>query len=382
MSTLSQALGLLAGVGLLLGNAFFVVTEFAMTRVRQFDESEFTGNRGLERAWEMTEELEIYLSSCQVGITICSVGLGFVAEPALAAILDPAIKATGLGGLLGGGGEGSHTALAVVLALVVINLLHIVIGEQAPTYLGVERSKTVCKYCAYPLYLWATVMKPVILVADRIAKGLLRVFGVTIERSWADEEMEDEDGEFTASNRADARRQMGERLSGLGLTGERKEEVLAAIDIDRMTVFDVMVPAEDVVALRADAPFEENFRTMQEASLSRFPLVGDSLEDFRGVVHVPAVVRDLAELRDGSRTLEDIAASPMTVEAGEDVADTIDRFQAENQELALVTGGAPEGEEPPESIDAPEDEVVGLVTATDCFEAITGELDDPLDTDR
>ncbi|MFC5973380.1 CNNM domain-containing protein [Halomarina salina] len=381
MSTLSQALGLLAGVVLLFGNAFFVVSEFAMTRVRQFDESEFQGHRGLERAWEMTEELEIYLSGCQVGITICSVGLGYVAEPALAAILDPAVKAVGLGGLLGGGGEGGHTAIAVVLALLVINLLHIVIGEQSPTYLGVERSKTVCKYCAYPLYLWATVMKPVILVADRIAKALLRLFGVSIERSWADEEMEDgEDGE--ATDRADVRRQMGERLSGLGLTGERKEEVLAAIDIDQMTIYDVMVPVEDVVTLRTDASFEENLDTMREASLSRFPLVGDSIQDFRGVVHAPAVIRELDGLRDGSVTLSDVAAPPMTVEAGEDVADTIDRFQAENQELALVTGGSPDDEEPLEALDAGDDEVVGLVTATDCFEAITGELEDPLDAEE
>ena len=378
MSTLGQALGLLAGVVLLLGNAFFVVSEFAMTRVRQFDESEFQGNRGLERAWEMTEELEIYLSGCQVGITICSVGLGFVAEPALAAVLDPAVKAAGLGGLFGGGGEGGHTALAVALALLVINLLHIVVGEQSPTYLGVERSKTVCKYCAYPLYLWATVMKPVILVADRIAKAILRVFGVSIERSWADEEME-EGAESSA--RSDARRQMGEQLSGLGLSGERKEEVLAAIDIDRMTIYDVMVPAEEIVTLRADASFEENLETMREASLSRFPLVGDSLRDFRGVVYAPAVIRELDALRDGNTTLEDVAAPPMTVEAGEDVADTIDRFQEESQELALVTGGSPENEEPLEAVDADADEVIGLVTATDCFETITGELHDPLDAE-
>jgi CBS domain containing-hemolysin-like protein len=70
---------LLGGVVLLLGNGYFVGIEFAMTRVRQFPESEFVGaGRGLERAWEMTEKLEIYLSGCQVGITVCSVGLGVV----------------------------------------------------------------------------------------------------------------------------------------------------------------------------------------------------------------------------------------------------------------------------------------------------------------
>lgn len=80
MVGVETALRLGGGLVLLLANAFFVVSEFAMTRVPQFDESAFEGSRGLELAWEMTERLEVYLSGCQVGITIASVGLGVVAE--------------------------------------------------------------------------------------------------------------------------------------------------------------------------------------------------------------------------------------------------------------------------------------------------------------
>jgi CBS domain containing-hemolysin-like protein len=115
-----------------------------MTRVRQFPAEEFQGQgRGLSRAWDMTEKLEIFLSGCQVGITVCSVGLGVVAEPAFAAVLDPAFKA--LGFTASGGG---HTAAAVITGLAIINLLYVIVGEQAPTYLGVERTKFVAKYCA------------------------------------------------------------------------------------------------------------------------------------------------------------------------------------------------------------------------------------------
>ena len=376
MVELATVLALAAGIVLLFGNAFFVVSEFAMTRVRQFPEEEFRGTPGLERAWEMTEQLEIYLSGCQVGITICSVGLGYVAEPALAALIDPAVKAVGLAGLLGGGEGAGHTLLSVVLALVVINLFHIIVGEQAPTYLGVERTKQVCTYCSRPLYVWGKVMYPAIALSDRVAKAILGAFGVTITRSWADEEAEGESG---VSHRAELRRQMGERLSGLGLTEERREEVLAAIDLDRMSVRNVMVPAESVIALRADDPFEENLGRMIEYPHSRFPLVGDSLSDFRGVVYSPAVLREIDALRAGERTLEEIATPPMTVEVGEDVADLIDRFQDQAQELALVTGGRPDDGESVESTEIGSDEVVGLVTATDCFEAIAGELEDPLD---
>lgn len=96
----------------------------------------------------------------------------------------------------------------------------------------------------------------------------------------------------------------------------------------------------------------------------RFPLLGASPEDFRGIVYVPALFARLDELRSGEITLEEVAHPPMTVEASASIAGTIDRFQQENQELALVTDG---------------DRVVGLVTSTDLFEEITGELEDPLD---
>ena len=95
----------------------------------------------------MTERLEVYLSGCQLGITICSVGLGVAAEPALTAVLDPFLTGLGIDGLLGGE-RGGHSALAAVASLAIINLVHLTIGEQAPTYLGIERTKTIAKYGA------------------------------------------------------------------------------------------------------------------------------------------------------------------------------------------------------------------------------------------
>ena len=185
MVTALTAARLVAGFLLLLGNGFFVTTEFAMTRVRQFPEEEFTGRPGLERAWEMTERLEISLSGCQVGITMCSVGLGVVAEPAVTAVVDPLFRTLGFAA----GAEG-HTAVSVFVAFAVINLMHVVVGEQAPTYLGVERSRWVAAHGSRALYWWTKLLYPVIAVADWIVKWLLSLFGVTISRSWAKEKRE------------------------------------------------------------------------------------------------------------------------------------------------------------------------------------------------
>src|SRR6056297_3783335 len=152
MVALDTVLRVAGGGLLLLGNGYFVTIEFAMTRVRQFTEEEFRGTTGLEHAWEMTDRLEIFLSGCQLGITICSVGLGVVAEPALATLLSPALALTGVE---------SHAAAALV-SLAIINLLHVVVGEQAPTYLGIERTKFVAKYGSTPLYYWTKLFSPVI----------------------------------------------------------------------------------------------------------------------------------------------------------------------------------------------------------------------------
>jgi CBS domain containing-hemolysin-like protein len=105
---------------------------------------------------------------------------------------------------------------------------------------------------------------------------------------------------------------------------------------------------------------------MRENPHSRFPLVGDSLEDYRGIVYTPAVLRDEPALEAGEATLSDVAAEPMRVDASLAVSALIDRFQEEGQELALVFDGGT---------------VVGMVTVTDALEAITGEVTDPLDAD-
>lgn len=367
MVGLGTWLRVFAGVGLLLANGFFVTTEFAMTRVRQFAHEEFTGHRGLERAWEMTERLEVYLSGCQVGITICSVGLGFVAEPAFSAVIAELFGFVGIGG---GGTGGSHGALAIVVSLAVINVLHVVVGEQAPTYLGVERTKFVAKYGGPMLYLWTKLMYPIIIFSDRVAKILLGLFGVTITRSWT----EGEEGDATdASSRGQLRREMGELLSSQSVPPERREEVLAAFEIGELPVADVMVSLGEAVSLYTDTPTPDSIQRMQaNPQYGRFPLFDGTPDEgplaadrFVGVVYASSVLTNVDSLQSGREDLRDVAAPPTTVHADTTVADVIDHLQAENAELAVVTRGR---------------EAVGIVTATDAFESITGQLEDPMDS--
>lgn len=349
---------LTAGLILLLGNGYFVTIEFAMTRVRQFTRDEFQGSRGLERAWEMTERLEIFLSGCQLGITICSVGLGVVAEPALAAVVDPLVTALGLEGILGSGG-GGHTALAALTSLAIINLLHLTIGEQAPTYLGIERSKQVAKYGAPILYWWTRIFSPIIRLADWTAKALLSLFGVEMTRSWAEEEIEE-----GADTRQGLINQMGSTMANMGIPADRREEIINAVAIDHIHASDLMVDRDAITTVSTAESFERNLETIRSHPHTRFPLIGESIDDVVGTIYLPAVVQSQEALERKESELADIASPALTVAPDIPISELIDTFQEADQEIALVIE---------------EGRTVGVITATDAFEAIAGELEDPLD---
>ncbi|WP_313692997.1 hemolysin family protein [Halorarum halobium] len=347
MNTAEILVRLAAGLGLILANGFFVAIEFALTRVRQYSESEFDAP-GLRRAWAMTDDLEIYLTTCQVGITASSIAVGIVAEPALAALFEPYFANTWL----------ASVGAGALLAFLIINLLHLTHGEQTPTYLGVERTKLVCRYGATPLYYFAKLLYPVMWVGDHVAKWTLALFGVEMTGAWLETEEE------IVENRAQLRNRLDSLLDRGDLSEERHEEVVNALTAGERPVVDLMVDEEDVVFLSTADSTAENLDRMRSAGYTRYPLVGEESGDFRGIVYVPAVLSAVDELRLGETTLEELAAPPMTISPETSVSDAVDRFQAEGQELALVLS---------------EGEVVGLLTATDAFEAVMGQMEDPLD---
>ncbi|MBV0924371.1 hemolysin family protein [Halomicroarcula limicola] len=346
---------LLAGLALILANGFFVAIEFALTRARQFSEEEFIGDGhpALERAWEMTNNLEIYLTTCQVGITASSIAVGIVAEPALAAIFEPIFAGSRLAGI----------GLGAGIAFLIINLVHLTHGEQTPTYLGVERARFVCRYGAKPLYWFNWIISPIITLGDAVAKWTLKLFGVEMTGAWLETEMD------SIESRAELRNELDSILSQGDIPEERREEVLAAFQVGDREVRDVMVPAADIVSLSLTDDGEANAHRVAETPHTRYPLVDGGLDEFLGIVYVPELFRKQDEdAREGTPLsdvdLEEVAAPPMTVTADTSVSDAIDRFQAENQELAFVVEDG---------------EVVGMITVTDLLEEVVGDIQDPMD---
>lgn len=331
----------------MLANAFFVSIEFALTRLRQFSEEEIRGDKGLHRAWEMTKELEIYLTGCQLGISVTSILLGIVAEPAVTEILRPVVGLFGIEGR-------ALSGISIVVGVVIINLVHKIWGEQAPTYLGVERPRQVAHYLAPGLYWWVKITYPFILLGDGLAKQTLRLFNVEMTRSWVEEE----------SSPADIKGQIGELLKSGGLPEERRDEVVKALEIDEIPVHKIMVPREDIISLSTQKDIGENLDVIRTHMQSRYPLIGESLEDFKGLLYVSEILAHIEKLQSGETTLEDLSRSDMTVPQDLPVSKLIDRFQQEHQELALV---------------CKEDKITGLVTLTDALEVIVGSAEDPMD---
>jgi len=364
MSVLEIILRCVAGLLLVGVNAFFVVVEFALTRLRQFDKaSHIDGHAGLEKAWEMTHQLEIYLTGCQLGISTSSVLLGVVAEPALTEILRPLIEAVGLGA--------AAPTVSVVVAVVVIQLIHKIWGEQAPTYLGVERPLEVARYCARPLYYWEKVTHPVIVAGDGLAKWTLGLFGVEITRSWAEEEVEkgaESQQETSRKDEGTNRREMMRRrlisaLGGAQLDDERQEEVLNAFDMDATEASAVMIPWNQAIILDLRLPFEDNRRRMAQGGKTRYPVV-DGDGEVLGAVYLQEVFKDFAELQSGERNLGDLVHDVPRVEPGLPVSDLVDQLQEAQHELAIVRAG---------------EEKLGVVTVMDALETIFGAVRDPLD---
>ncbi len=350
MEPLEIGLRILGGIILIGVNAYFVAIEFALTRVRQYPESEFD-TPGLELAWEMTNDLEFYLTTCQVWISATSIALGVIAEPGLAALIEPVFENTTLASV----GAGS------LLGFLIINLVHLTHGEQTPTYLGVERSKQVARYGARPLYWFAKILAPAIWIGDSVAKGTLSLFGIEMTQAWTETEKE------VIETRADLRTRLGSVLEEGELPAERREEVMNALTIGEQSVREVMVSPDEIVALSTEDSSESNFQKLEEYPHTRYPLIGEDLAEFRGIVYSPALFSRREKLSSGNGAFTELAAPTMTLSPDTDVSDAIDQFQTERQEMALVVEDG---------------EVSGLVTVTDLLETIIGDIEDPLDEDN
>lgn len=332
-------------------NGFFVAAEFALVKIRssQLDTLVDEGNRTAVLARDITTRLEAYLSACQLGITLASLGLGWIGEPFLAQMVEPVFAKFGV--------ESAAVVHSVSFALAfsAITFLHIVLGEQAPKILAIRKPIPATLWVARPLQFFYAIFRPAIWFLNMSSNALLkRAFRI---EPVSEHELAHSEEELRVILAESAR---SEEVTPLG-----KEILINALDMRDRVVRDITTPRGEVVFLNTEDSFEENLKTAQESRHTRFPLCEGHLDQTIGQVHI----KDLINLlRDPSPDLHRIKRELLPVPEMMPLEKLLTFFLSKHAHLALVVdeyGGT-----------------VGIVTLDNVLEELVGDIQDEFDAEK
>ncbi|MCG7405525.1 MULTISPECIES: hemolysin family protein [Caballeronia] len=271
---MAQVVALIGALLLVALNGFFVAAEFGLVKLRATRVKALARTNGLPGRLlaKVHGQLDAYLSACQLGITLASLGLGWIGEPAFAALLHP------LFALLGVESEKLIDSISLFFAFSVISFLHIVVGELAPKSWAIRRAEQVGLWLATPLYGFYWLMYPFIWVLNTSANFVLRLFGISAEHG--------HDAHYSTDELKLILR--GRRHGGGSSYNEDEWNTIAhSLDFSRMTVSDLMRPAHELVGLRNDLPMRDNLAVIARHRFSRYPLFADaSGERVIGMIHL------------------------------------------------------------------------------------------------
>lgn len=255
---------------LVFANGFFVAAEFAIVKVRttQID-TLIKGQLRTKIAKEIVAHLDSYLSATQLGITITSIGLGWIGEPAVSKLIEPLVNALGIHN------SNAIHAISFGFGFSVITFLHITLGELAPKSAAIQYPKEITLGIAYPLKLFYIVFKPFIFFLNGTANLILKVFGI---QPASDHELAHSEEEIRLLI-AD-----GKKSGAIDATEYKLIENI--FDFTETTVKEIMVPRTQMFALDIDHPFDENFKKAVESGFTRIPVFRETVDTIIGILYV------------------------------------------------------------------------------------------------
>jgi CBS domain containing-hemolysin-like protein len=339
---------LLAGFLLVLINGFFVAAEFALVRVRptQLLDEAGRGQRQAAVARHIIQHLDSYLSATQLGITLASLALGWIGQPAFSWLIEPAVV------FFFGHYPGLVHSVGLTVSFLAITMLHITLGELTPKWVALRRTRPVALLVAVPLFLFARVASPVIWLLNRTARLLVRPLGITPPKGGEGIGDEAELRQMLISSRDSA-------------ASQQKRELLDNVfELSHRVARQIMLPRQDVVYLSTTRPLADELRLARRSRHTRFPLCEGDLDHVVGLVHIKDLFRrerPPASLREIAR---EIALVPETLELDR----LLKRMRGERFHLAAVIdeyGG-----------------VSGVVTLEDVIEELVGPIHDEFDAEK
>jgi CBS domain containing-hemolysin-like protein len=346
-----SSFSLFAALIFLVLNGFFVAAEFALVRVRETRivqlEQEGSARAGTVRA--ALQDLDAYLSVCQVGITIASLGLGWVGEPAVSELIRPGFV------LLGIEDERIVEIAAVALGFAIITYAHLVFGEQAPKYFSIQLAEKTALWIARPLKLFMLLFRPVVWLVNASTNFVLRPWGIRLGEG------------MEAHSEEELRIMISSSASSGILDPQERDYINNVFDFGDTVAREIMVPRPDIEALPNDAPLEVMVEKAAFGRYTRYPVYEGDLDHILGVVHVKDLFRAAKEEPE-SFDLKPLIRDCLVVPENKRIEEMLREFQKRKLQVAIVI-----------------DEwgsVEGLITIEDVLEELVGEIQDEFDEDE
>ncbi len=336
---------------LVFGNAFFVAAEFSIVKMRssRLDVLIAEGNRRASYAKKLADRLDVALSVTQLGITIVSLGLGWLGEPVVASLLHPTFSWFGVP-------ESAVETVSFAIAFFLITSLHIVGGELIPKNVAIRKVESVALTVALPLLVFQRIMYPFVWLLNHVA-------------NWAEERMgfsvvtKEED---VAHTEEEIRVLMEESHRQGFIDKTELEFVDNVFDFADLSVREIMIPRTDMVCLDLEDSLEESIEMAMEERLTRYPICDGGKDNIIGFLHIKDFLQTLYKKEEPD--LRKLARHALVVPEAMAVSRLLQTMQQERSQLAIVVdeyGGT-----------------AGMVTIEDVIEEIVGDIQDEFDTDR
>lgn len=350
MELIEVLLKLILVVFLVFMNGFFVAAEFALVKIRssRLETLLQEGNTRAKYAKKLTDHLDASLSVTQLGITLASLGLGWVGEPAVAALLVPVAQFFGFG-------EDLAHSIALVVGFSIITAMHIILGELAPKSMAIQKAETVTLNISIPMLIFHKIMWPAVWVLNHVANWVIIRLGFEVASEGEEAHSEEE-----------IRLLMEESHKHGYIDKTELTFVDNVFDLSNLTVREIMIPRTDMICLYLEDSFDENVNKALTEQMTRYPVCIEDKDNIVGFLHIkdlldPLYARKHIDIR---ALLREVTVVPESMP----VRNLLKLMQGKRLQLAIVVdeyGGT-----------------AGMVTLEDIVEEIVGEIQDEFDEER
>ena len=351
----SDIIKLVLALFLVLLNGFFVAAEFSIVKVRysQIQLKAAEGHSMAKQAEHIIKHLDEYLSATQLGITLASLGLGFVGESALHHIFENLFTYFNLSVA-----EATITTVSLVSSFLLITVMHIVFGELIPKSIAIRKSEPTAMFIAAPLRVFYTVFKPFIWSMNHMSNAFLRLIKI---HPASDQEIHStEELQLLVKQSADS-----------GAIEEENYEIIKnAFDFTDHSAKQIMIPRQNISSIDIEQPVEEIINIIMEGGYSRLPVYENSIDNIVGIFYAKEIIREYVKRKGqiNHADLKELMRDPFFVVGSKKISDLLKVFQQKKQHLAVVIdefGGTE-----------------GIVTLEDILEELVGEIQDEEDEEE